>query len=235
MSEALLEVQGLRVQRGAFALDVPSWTVAPGQVVGVVGANGAGKTTLLRALPGLLVPTAGTVRVCGLDPQRDPVGVRHVLGMMWDDMPIFDMRIDRLLRQISGYYPSWDPALVDELVARFGVDLSKSTLALSKGQGTRLRLVLALAFRPRLLVLDEPATGLDLSGRRQLLETVLDVVRDPDRSVIFSSHGLADVERIADRLLVIEEGHVAREGPTDTLLASEGSLEEALVRWGLSG
>lgn len=235
MSEPLLEIRDLVVQRGDFTLSVPAWTVPPGQVIGVVGANGAGKTSLLRTLPGLLTPTSGQVRVCGLDPQRDPVGVRHLLGMMWDDMPTFDMRIDRLLRQIAGYYPSWDPALVDELVDRFGIDLGRRSDALSKGQGTRLRLVLALAFQPRLIVLDEPATGLDLAGRRQLLETVLDVVRDPARSVIFSSHSLGDVERIADRLLVLEGGRVAQEGRTDTLLAGQGSLEEALVGWGLSG
>ncbi len=234
MTETLLEVRDLQVRRGEFLLEVPAWKVPAGQVIGVVGANGAGKTTLLRTLPGLLTPTAGSVRVCGLDPQLDPVGVRHRLGMMWDDMPVFNLPIARLLWQLSGYYPSWDAELVDALVARFAIDVSKRATALSKGQGTRLRLVLALAFQPRLIVLDEPATGLDLAGRRQLLETVLEVVKDPARSVIFSSHSLGDVERVADRLLVVDRGRVVQEGPTDTVLEGAGSLEEALVAWGLS-
>jgi ABC-2 type transport system ATP-binding protein len=90
-------------------------------------------------------------------------------------------------------------------VDRFGIDPRRRVNALSRGEGTRIRLVTAMAFRPRLLVLDEPAAGLDLSGRRRLIETVLDVVRDPERSVIISSHVLQDVERVADSLLVLND------------------------------
>jgi len=93
-----------------------------------------------------------------------------------------------------------------------------------------------MAFRPQLLVLDEPAAGLDLGGRLRLLETVLKVAGDPQRSVIISSHQLSDVERIADRLLVLNQGEVVQEGPTDKLLESRGqTLEEALVAWGAAG
>ena len=89
-----------------------------------------------------------------------------------------------------------------------------------------------MAFRPKLLVLDEPAAGLDLAGRRSLLESVLDVVRDPQRSVVFSSHALHDVERIADRLLVLNRGSVVRDGATDALVGDGRTLEEALEAWG---
>jgi ABC-2 type transport system ATP-binding protein len=106
---------------------------------------------------------------------------------------------------------------------------------LSKGQGTRIRLVLAMAFRPRVLVLDEPATGLDLAGRRSLLRSVLDVVRDPQRTVIVSSHQLQDVERIADRLLVLDAGQVIQQGPTADLVGDDRTLEEAMVSWGAAG
>ena len=92
-----------------------------------------------------------------------------------------------------------------------------------------------MGFCPKILVLDEPASGLDLAGRRSLLESVLDVVRDPSRGVIISSHMLPDVERIADRLLVLNEGRVVREGATDTLVGQECTLEEALAAWGAAG
>jgi ABC-2 type transport system ATP-binding protein len=92
-----------------------------------------------------------------------------------------------------------------------------------------------MAFRPRLLVLDEPATGLDVAGRRSLLESVLEAVRDPERSVIVSSHMLADVERIADRLLVLEEGRVVKDGRTDDMVGEHRTLEEAMVDWGAAG
>ena len=228
----LVDVQGLVVRRGSFRLEVPAWQVGPGQVVGIVGPNGAGKTTLLEAVAGLRPVDAGAVRVFGLDPWAHPVEVRSALGFMSDDMPVFELRVDRLLRMLSGYYPSWDGELVGQLVERFAIDTRKKAGELSRGQGTRLRLVIAMAFRPRLLVLDEPAAGLDLSGRRQLLESVLEVVRDPQRSVLVSSHVLHDVERVADRLLVLSAGRVVQEGETATLVGEDRTLEEAVEAWG---
>ncbi len=234
-SSELIRVEGLRVQRGRFVLDVPSWQLVAGQVVGLVGPNGAGKTTLLQTVAGLIKAAEGQVGVFGLDPWRNPVDVRSRLGFMSDDMPLFDLRVGPLLRQLSGYYPSWNPQLVQALLERFDLDVGDKVTSLSRGQGTRLRLITALAFEPRVLLLDEPAAGLDLGGRRALLRSVLEVVRDPGRSVVISSHLLADVERIADRLLVLEKGRVVREGGTDDLVGDDRTLEEALVQWGAAG
>ena len=230
----LIEVRDLVVRRGTFALALSGWQVEPGQVVGVVGPNGAGKTTLLEALGGLRPVTSGSIRVFGRDPWREPE-VRVALGFASDDMPVFDLRVGPLLRLLSGYYPTWDAGLVESLLERFKLDPTAKAHTLSKGQGTKLRLVAAMAFRPRVLVLDEPATGLDLAGRRSLLESVLDVVRDPERAVIVSSHQLLDVQRIADRLLVIIEGRVVREGATDALVGEGRTLEEAIEAWGAAG
>src|SRR5512136_886754 len=101
----LVDVQGLVVRRGTFRLEVPAWKVGPGQVVGIVGPNGAGKTTLLEAVAGLRPVDGGSVHVFGLDPWRRPVEVRSALGFMSDDMAVFELRVDRLLRMVSGYYP----------------------------------------------------------------------------------------------------------------------------------
>jgi ABC-2 type transport system ATP-binding protein len=228
----LVVCEGLRIARGGFALDIPKLEIPTGSVVGLVGENGAGKTTLLEALAGLRPVDAGAVRVFGRDPWKDPVYVRSRLGFMADDMPVFDMRIGKLLKFLSGYYPTWDPVLVDDLVAKFALDPGARSDRLSKGEGTRLRLVMAMAFRPQLLLLDEPATGLDLKGRRALLEEVLGIVRDPQRTVVISSHDLADLERIADRLIVLHRGRVLREGDTASLVGDDKTLEEALLGWG---
>ncbi|MCB9742447.1 MAG: ABC transporter ATP-binding protein [Alphaproteobacteria bacterium] len=228
----LITLRGVRARRGAFTLDIPEWTVRAGRVVGVVGPNGAGKTTLLRLLPGMDGVDAGEVRVLGRDPRRAPAEVRSALGFMSDDLSLFDLRLDKLLRVVSGYYPTWDAGLVDRLVERFQLDLTQRVGRLSKGQGTRLRLVVAMAFHPKVLVLDEPATGLDVAGRRQLLEVVLDIASDPERAVIVSSHQLADVQRIADELLVLNQGRVVQQGETDRLVGDARTLEEALVAWG---
>ena len=234
-TDNLIVVSGLRVRRDGFVLEVPSFAVAPGEVVGLVGPNGAGKTTLLETLAGLLKASDGAVGVLGRDPWADPVTVRSSLGFMSDDMPVLDLRIGRLLRLLSGYYPTWDAALVERLLERFKLDPSEKAHRLSKGQGTRLRLITAMAFRPRVLLLDEPATGLDVAGRRALLESVLEVVRDPARSVLISSHMLADVERIADRLLVINQGRIVKDGPMAELVGEGRTLEEALLDWGAAG
>lgn len=228
----MVEVHDLVVTQSSFSLEIPHWAAGPGQVIGIVGPNGAGKTTLLESLAGLRAVTRGRLAVFGHDPWTKPVQVRSALGFMSDDMPLFPMRVGALLHMASGYYPSWSPPLVERLLARLEVDPTRKVHELSRGEGTRVRLLLAMAFQPRLLVLDEPATGLDLSGRRALLESVLDVVRDPERTVIVSSHQLSDVERIADRLLVSSGGRVVRDGVTSELVQEGQTLEEALVEWG---
>lgn len=227
----LVDVTNLHVRRGAFGLRVPRWSVFPGRVVGVVGSNGAGKSTLLETITGLLKSESGHVEVLGHDPLTHPVEVRSRLGYMTDDMPLFAMRVGKLLHYLCGYYPTWDGELVQELVDRFQLDVSQRAAELSKGQGTRLRLITAMAFRPALLVLDEPATGLDAVGKRRLLQTVLEYVADPARSVVVSSHLLTDLERVADELLVLNRGAVVAAGEASELVPEGRTLEEMAVQW----
>ena len=231
----LVRVTNLEIERPGFRLSVPEWTVEPGSVVGLVGPNGAGKTTLLECLAGIVPPTSGEVRVMGRDPNVDPVFVRSRAGFMSDDRPLFDLPVAKLLRVLSGYYPTWDDGLVTHLVRRFGLDLRAHVRTLSKGQGTCLRVIAALAFRPAVVVLDEPGTGLDLGARQALLQSVLEVARDPVRAVIISSHQLVDLQRVADSLLVLRGGTVVAQGPTDTLVPDGKSLSEVLVHLRASG
>ena len=234
-STVLATVQGLRHSRGSFTLDIPSWTLEAGQVLGLVGPNGAGKTTLLRLLAGLDAPAEGSVSVLGMDPVAQLPQVRQQLGFLSDDQALFLLPIGKLLSVLSGYYPSWDAALVAELLARFELDPKQGVDQLSKGAQTRLRIVLALAHRPRVVLLDEPGQGLDLGARKALLRTVLEVAGDGERSVVLSSHRLEDVARITDQLLVLNKGQVVQVGPTDALVDDQETLEERLVAWGAAG
>ncbi len=228
----IIEIKDLIVRRGRFELAVPSLQVRPGEVVGVVGPNGAGKTTLLQILAGLLRRRSGSVSVMGHDPGRSPVAVRSVTGFAAPDTPVFDVRISELIGIVAGYYPTWDRGLSGTLLERFELDPHKRTSQLSLGQGTRLRLLLAMAFRPKLLLLDEPASGLDLSARRHLMEMVLEFVEGGDTAILLSSHRLGDVERLSERLLVLDDGRVVRDGTTDMLVGDDRTLEEALLEWG---
>jgi ABC-2 type transport system ATP-binding protein len=232
MTDALVQLNDVRCTRGDFELHIPEWTIQPGQVVGLVGPNGVGKTTLLRLLAGIDPAQSGSVAVLGMNPASEYVAVRSRCAFMADDQPVFSMRISKLLKFMSGYYPSWDSGHVDELLERFEIDPKANSSALSRGQGTRLRLLIAMAFRPDLLLLDEPGTGLDLAGRRELLKSVVDIAGSGHRSVVISSHQLGDVERICDRLLVINDGTVLREGTAEELIQDGQTLEDAMFAWG---
>jgi len=225
----VVTIDGLRVRRGAFLLDIPRLSLERGTVIGLVGRNGAGKSTLLQVLAGLVPSDAGTVRVLGLDPWRQGAEVRSRTGWMSDDMPLWAMRIDDLLASLAGFYRTWDPDLAAELCRRLELDPKRGVGSLSKGEQTRIRLVVTLAFRPELVLLDEPATGLDVPARRALLDLVLGVVRDGTRTVILSSHQIDDVERIADRVLLLEGGRLVADGTAAEVAAGAPNLEERLA------
>jgi ABC-2 type transport system ATP-binding protein len=213
----VVEVQGLsRRFGGTLALDGVDFRASRGLVHGLVGVNGAGKTTLIKHLLGLLRPTSGTVRVLGLDPVRDPVNVLRRVGYLSEhrEMPEW-MRVAELLRYTQAYYPSWDMAYARELLDTFGLDPTKKVGGLSQGMRAQTGLVLAVAHRPDVLILDEPSSGLDAVVRQDILDAIVRTVADDGRTVIFSSHLLDEVERMSDRVTMIHRGKIALDGMRD--------------------
>ena len=180
-----------------------------GAVYGLVGINGAGKTTLIKHILGSLEAQSGSVRVFGLDPVADPVAVLSKIGYLSEenDLPGW-MRVDELLRYSRAFYPEWDDDYAEELRDRFALDPAARVKTLSKGQKARAGLLVALAYRPALLVLDEPSSGLDPIVRRDILGAVLRTIADEGRTVLFSSHLLDEVEEVADHVTMISEGKV---------------------------
>jgi ABC-2 type transport system ATP-binding protein len=191
------------------ALDGVTLAVPAGCVFGLVGANGAGKTTLIKHVLGLLRAEGGSVRVFGRDPVADPVGVLGRVGYLAEDndLPKW-MRVGELLRYTRAFYPAWDDAYADELRRAFDLDPAARLRDLSKGQAARAGLLLALAHRPDLLVLDEPSAGLDPVVRRDILAAIIRTVADEGRTVLFSSHLLDEVERVSDRVAMLDSGRV---------------------------
>jgi ABC-2 type transport system ATP-binding protein len=224
--EAVVRVERLsRRFGGTVALDELSMSVPRGAVFGVVGANGAGKTTLIRHLLGLLRAETGSVRVFGRDPVGDPVGVLSRVGSLSEenDLPTW-MRVGELLRYVRAFYPTWDDAYAEELRLTFGLDPAKRIRDLSRGQKARAGLLVALAYRPELLILDEPSTGLDPLARRDILAAVLRTVAQEGRTVIFSSHLLDEVERVSDHVALLDRGRVLTQGPLDEVRSGHREL-----------
>jgi len=216
---SIVDVQGLSRQFGAtIALDAVDFRATEGRVHGLVGVNGAGKTTLIKHLLGLLRPTRGAVRVFGLDPVRDPVGVLRRVGYLSEYRELPDwMRIDELLRYTQAYYPSWDANYARELRDTFGLDGTRKVADLSQGMRAQTGLVVAVAHRPDLLILDEPSSGLDAVVRQDILDAIVRTVADDGRTVIFSSHLLDEVERMSDHVTMIHEGRVVLDGSVDDI------------------
>ena len=214
VSDSVIQIDNLTRRFGTkTALDGVSLSLPRGAVYGLVGANGAGKTTLIRHVLGLLRAEHGTVRVFGLDPVADPVGVLARVGYLSEenDLPGW-MRVDDLLHYTRAFYPSWDDAYADELRRAFSLDGGARVASLSKGQKARAGLLIALAHRPELLVLDEPSSGLDPIVRRDILGAVLRTTAQEGRTVLFSSHLLDEVEEVADHVTMISSGRIVLSG-----------------------
>jgi ABC-2 type transport system ATP-binding protein len=212
----LMHRYGKKVALDGVTLEVPR-----GRVFGLVGENGAGKTTLIRHLLGLLRPDKGTARVFGLDPVADPVGVLSRVGCLSEDRDLPDwMRVDELIRYTQAFYPDWDENYAEELRELFMLDWRAKVRSLSRGERAKAALLCALAFRPELLVLDEPSSGLDPAVRQDILEAILRDVVAEGRTVLFSSHLLDEVERVSDIVAMIHHGEVVLCGPLDEIKAA---------------
>src|SRR3954463_7214754 len=236
-AEPVIAVSGLTRRFGAReALSSVNLLIPRGGVYGLVGANGAGKTTLIRHILGLLRAETGRVRVFGLDPVAEPVAVLSRIGYLSEenDVPGW-MRVDELIRYSRAFYPAWDDVYAEELRQKFALDSAAKIRNLSKGQKARAGLLIALAYRPELLVLDEPSSGLDPIVRRDILGAVHRTIADEGRTVLFSSHLLEEVEQVADHVTMIRQGNIVLSAPLNEIKESHRvdgrvlSLDEIFV------
>jgi ABC-2 type transport system ATP-binding protein len=205
-------------QSGKDVLAGVSFAVRPGEVVGLLGRNGAGKTTLMRIAMGMLEPQKGYVRLFGLDPRKDPIEVKRRVGYVSEDqiLPEF-MKVEDAIRLHRGLFPTWDEKMERELSERFNIPSQARIKALSKGQARQVALLCAVSHRPELLLLDEPAGGLDPIARREFLETAIHLLNETGTTILFSSHYMTDVERLADRIVMIHDGGVLIDNGLDDL------------------
>jgi ABC-2 type transport system ATP-binding protein len=235
MSTAIIQVASISKHFGGQpVLAGLDWTIERGQVVGLLGRNGAGKSTLIESLLGVREVDGGSVTLFG-EPAGDlSDGVRAKIGYVPQKSDLFDwLTPNELLAYFKALYPHWNDAKVEALLGRWGFDAARRSRLISKlsgGEQQRLSIIRALAHDPELLVLDEPVSSLDPVGRREFLRELVDEVIERGTTVVFSTHILSDLERVAFDVAFLKDGRIALQGPLDELLDSARlSLEDLFV------
>jgi ABC-2 type transport system ATP-binding protein len=230
MNEYVIEIQALSRQFGKkYALQDIDFRVPRGIVLGLVGENGAGKTTLIKHLLGLLKAQTGTVRVFDKNPVEDPVGVLGRIGYLSEnrEMPQW-MSVDEYIRYTRAFYPGWEKDYEQELIKSFDLDRNQLIKHLSRGQKAKVGLLVAIAYKPDLLLFDEPSSGLDPVVRRDMLTAIVRTITEESRTVVLSSHLLDEVERVADQVIMLHTGRIVL---SDTLENIRLAHHQLIVRF----
>jgi len=218
MHDAVITARGLTVYQGSRptvrALDL---AIQRGCVYGFLGRNGAGKTTVIRMLLGLLRPTRGSGTILGSPITAIPPSLRERIGYISEHHPVYGwMRVRGWAEFQKGFYPRWKDTIFAAILDHFRITLDARIATLSRGQQAGLCLATTLAPQPELLILDDPTLGLDPIARGAFLEAMIFLTRGGERTVLFSSHQLSDIERVADRVGILEEGRLMADCSMDT-------------------
>jgi ABC-2 type transport system ATP-binding protein len=213
-----------------FTLDNLSLELPTGTIMGLIGANGAGKSTTIRILMGLVHQDQGQVHVLGRQMPREQAAAKLDIGYVSEDMRLYgSATLAWHMKFIRSIYPQWDQPYAETLLRRFGLKPQQKIKGLSHGQRVKAALLLSLARRPLLLVLDEPTTGLDPVARQEVLAELMAVLADEDRTILFSSHNTLDVEQISDQITFIDRGRIIASDNKETFLDRWRRLRLALL------
>jgi len=205
--------------RGPRALEGVTFTVARGEMVGYIGPNGAGKSTTIRILMALVHQDEGDVRVLGRSMPREQTIAKRDIGYMSEDMRLYGgATLAWHMKFVASVHPHWDHDYAQTLLRRFSLRADQPIKVLSHGERTKATLLLVLARRPRLLLLDEPTTGLDPVARHEILRELTDVMSDDRRSILFSSQNTQDVEQISDQITFLDRGRIIESSDKETFV-----------------
>lgn len=219
MTDLAVRFEGVGKEYPHFTLDVLNLELPEGSIMGFIGANGAGKSTTIRILMGLVHQDHGAVRVLGRDMPAQQTAVKLDVGYVSEDMRLYkSATLAWHMGFLRSIYPGWDQPYAESLLRRFDLKAEQRIKGLSHGQRVKAALLLALARRPRLLVLDEPTTGLDPVARHEVLGSLMEVLADERRTILFSSHNTLDVEQISDQITFIDRGRIVDSGDKETFL-----------------
>lgn len=218
---AAITLVGVRKEYGGFALQDIDLELSVGQVMGLVGVNGAGKSTIFRILMGMIRPEGGHAEVCGYRLPQGQVAAKLNIGYASDDMRLYKGKSLRWhMDLVRSAYSGWDELYAAQLLKRFELRSDQPVGGFSHGQRVKALLLLSLARHPKLLLLDEPTTGLDPIARGEVLEAISEVLCDENRSVLFSSHNTRDIEQISDSIAFLHRGRLVAVEDKESFLES---------------
>jgi ABC-2 type transport system ATP-binding protein len=230
IQETAVEMIGVTKRfSGRPAVNDLSIRIPRGTGLGLIGPNGAGKTTTIKMLMGLMRRDAGRVSVLGLDPAIDDLTVKQRVGYVPEQQFIYRwMRVDEVIAFCRAFYATWNAELSARLMSQFELPADKKVRHLSKGATVKLSLLLAMSHEPDLLLLDEPMAGLDPVAREELLDAMVQAICDREQTVILASHTLADVQRLATRVVILHEGRLKVHTGLEELLAGTKRIRAVL-------
>lgn len=224
--EHILEINNLRKVYKNFTLNDVSFNLPKGYIMGLIGPNGAGKTTTIKLIMNLIRKNAGEIKVFGMDHIGDEVAVKSRIGFVYDAPPFYtDLKIKQMKKIIAPFYHNWDEGLFQNYLKQFDLDPKQKIKTLSRGMTMKFALAVALSHHAELIIMDEPTSGLDPVFRREFLSVLSGLIQDESRSILFSTHITADLERIADYITFLNRGELVFSTSKDDVMGNFGIIK----------
>jgi len=215
----ILEIKNLRKEYKDFTLNDISFTLDKGYIMGFIGPNGAGKSTTIKLIMNLIRRNSGEIKVFGLDNVKHEREIKERIGFIYDQNHFYDeLTLAQMKKSIAKFYKNWDDRQYHKYMKLFNLKEDGKIKELSKGMQMKFSLILALSHNPELIIMDEPTSGLDPVFRSELLDILLEIIQDENKSIFFSTHITTDLEKIADYITFINNGSIIFSRPKDEIL-----------------
>lgn len=222
----VLKVEGLNVKLGAFGLQDVSFTLPEGCITGFIGINGAGKTTTIKSILGLMLKDSGKIQLFGKDMDKNERELRNRIGIVFDEGYFYeDLTMAEMKSVLAPAYSDWDNRIFNRYIEQFQLNLNQKISTLSKGMRLKYAIALALSHHADLLIMDEPTSGLDPLTRSEIMDILLAFMEQEGKSVFFSTHITSDLDKVADMLILINNGKIIFNEDKDHLLDTHGFVK----------
>jgi len=224
--EPILEVENLGKKFKNFSLNNISFSLGRGYITGFIGPNGAGKSTTIKLILNLLKRDGGEIKIFGLDNIQHEIEIKNRLGFVFDENYYYEeLTVSEMKRAIAPFYRNWDEGTFNRYIKEFNLPAKKKIKELSKGMKMKFSLAMALSHDAELLIMDEPTSGLDPLIRSEFLDILRHLIQDENKSVFFSTHITSDLEKVADYIIMIDDGDIILSTDKDDIVDNYGIVK----------